>query len=166
MLFRSLNFFGQTLATPLNHNLSFVQNVVEYLSGSQDLISIRSRGKFSRPFTLVQNIQKAAQQEYSSKEKQLSDRLEQVQQKINQLQNHEVQGNKVILSREQIREIEEFRKEEAKIRGERRLVRKGLREDIERLGQKLTFLNVFLVPLIVAIYGTFRIMRHTRTGGR
>lgn len=163
---RTLNFFGQTLATPLNHNLSFVQNAVEYLSGSQDLISIRSRGKFSRPFTLVQDIQKAAQQEYSSKEKLLSERLEEVQQKINQLQNHEVQGNKVILSREQIREIEDFRKEEAKIRGERRLVRKVLREDIERLGQKLTFLNVFLVPLIVAIYGTFRIIRHNRIGGR
>jgi len=163
---RTFSFFGQSLSSPLNHNLSFVQNVVEYLSGSQDLISIRSRGKFSRPFTRVQDIQKAAQDKYMAKEKELSSRLESVQQKINELQNHEVKGNKVILSREQLREIENFRKEEAKIRKERRLVRKNLREDIEKLGQKLTFLNVFLVPLLVAIYGTARIMRHSRIGGR
>jgi ABC-type uncharacterized transport system involved in gliding motility auxiliary subunit len=163
---RTFSFFGQSLATPLNHNLSFVQNVVEYLSGSQDLISIRSRGKFSRPFTRVQDIQKAAQDRYMAKEKELSERLDQVQKKINELQNHEVQGNKVILSREQLQEVEKFKSEEARIRKDRRLVRKNLREDIETLGQKLTFMNVFLVPLIVALYGVFRVIRHSRIGGR
>ncbi len=163
---RSFNFFGQSLATPLNDNLSLVQNFVEFMGGDQDLISIRSRGKFTRPFEKVQKIQKLAQAKYKAKEKELSDKLKEVQERINKLQSHRVEGNRVILSREQIREIEQFREKELAIKRERRLVRKNLREDIESLGQKLSFINVLLVPLLVGLYGTYRVFSFSSKGGR
>jgi ABC-type uncharacterized transport system involved in gliding motility auxiliary subunit len=163
---RTFNFFGQSMATPLNDNLSLIQNFVEYMGGDQDLISIRSRGKFTRPFERVQKIQKLAQAKYKAKEKELSDQLKEVQGRINKLQSHRVEGNRVILSREQIREIEQFREKELAIKRERRLVRKNLREDIESLGQKLSFLNVLLVPLLVGLYGTYRVFSFSNKGGR
>ena len=49
------NFFGQQLATPWANNGDLVSNALENLSGGEALISIRSRGRFSRPFDVVQD---------------------------------------------------------------------------------------------------------------
>src|SRR5688572_16963543 len=40
---RKYNFFGQTAAEPFNDNLAFAANSIEFLGGSQDLISIRGK---------------------------------------------------------------------------------------------------------------------------
>ena len=64
----------------------------------------------------------------------------------------------MILSRDQIARIQEFKEEELEIKRERRDVRRKLREDIESLGQKLTFINVFLIPILVGIFGAYRIV--------
>ena len=55
--------------------------------------------------------------------------------------------------RAQITEIERFRTEEKNVRRERRLVRKNLREDIERLGNHLMLSNILIIPLLVGIAG-------------
>jgi len=43
------NFLGQTISVPTADNGVFVQNAVENLLGSNDLISLRSRGRDERP---------------------------------------------------------------------------------------------------------------------
>jgi ABC-type uncharacterized transport system involved in gliding motility auxiliary subunit len=47
---RKFNFFGQTVGEPINNNLAFASNTLEFLGGSQDLISIRGKGSSLRPF--------------------------------------------------------------------------------------------------------------------
>lgn len=143
---------------PLNDNLNFMLNSVEFMLGNNDLISVRSRGKFSKPFERVVQLQKEAQLRYKSKEEELTQSLKRVQQEINKIQDHQIKGNKVILSRDQIARIQEFKEEELEIKRERRDVRRKLREDIESLGQKLTFINVFLIPILVGIFGAYRIV--------
>ena len=143
---------------PLNDNLNFMLNSVEFMLGNNDLISVRSRGKFSKPFERVVQLQKEAQLRYKSKEEALTQSLKRVQQEINKIQDHQIKGNKVILSRDQIAKIQEFKEEELQIKRERRDVRRKLREDIESLGQKLTFINVFLIPILVGIFGAYRIV--------
>ena len=143
---------------PLNDNLNFMLNSVEFMLGNNDLISVRSRGKFSKPFERVVQLQKEAQLRYKSKEEELTQSLKRVQQEINKIQDHQIKGNKVILSRDQIARIQEFKEEELEIKRERRDVRRKLREDIENLGQKLTFINVFLIPILVGIFGAYRIV--------
>ena len=133
--------------------------------GDNDLISIRSRGKFTRPFEYVQNLQKEAQKKYKDKEEQLTRELDEVRKAINNLQSHQVQGSKVILSKEQVNEIQRFRDKERQIKKQRREIRKNLREDIEALGQRLTFLNVFLIPLLVGVFGAWRVFSLSRRGG-
>lgn len=144
---------------PLNDNLNFLMNSIEFILGNNDLISVRSRGKFSKPFERVVELQKEAQMRYKRKEEELTQSLQHVQQEISKIQDHQIQGNKVILSREQIAKIQEFKNEELRIKRERREVRRKLREDIESLGQKLTFINVFLIPILVGIFGAYRIFK-------
>jgi len=121
------------------------------------LMSIRSRGRFSRPFTRLLDMQKQAQLLHQTEEKQLLSQLEEVQQRLNSLLDSA--GNKgqqeVILPPEVQEEIQQFREEERQARRKLRDVRKILRQDIERLGQVLLLLNMLLVPLIVGIIGVF-----------
>ncbi|GIT71966.1 MAG: hypothetical protein Ct9H300mP28_17800 [Pseudomonadota bacterium] len=47
---QKINFLGQSIIQPTNDNLNLMLNAAEHLSGNEALMSIRSRGRFSRPF--------------------------------------------------------------------------------------------------------------------
>ncbi len=161
---QKLNFLGQSIIQPTNDNLNLMLNATEHLSGNEALMSIRSRGRFSRPFTRLLDMQKQAQLLHQTEEKQLLSQLEEVQQRLNSLLDSA--GNKgqqeVILPPEVQEEIQQFREEERQARRKLRDVRKILRQDIERLGQALLLLNMLLVPLIVGIIGVVVYRYRTR----
>lgn len=89
---RKFNFFGQTAAQPINDNLAFAANTVEFLGGSQDLISIRGKGTSLRPFDVVRKMEAEAQKQYQSKLTELDNRLQQVQTKLSELQGKKGEG--------------------------------------------------------------------------
>ena len=152
---QKINFLGQSIIQPTNDNLNLMLNAAEHLSGNEALMSIRSRGRFSRPFTRLLAMQQQAQMRYQEEERQLLSQLDEVQQRLNSLL--ESAGNKgqkeVILPKEVQLEIQQFREEELQTRRKLREVRKILRQDIEQLGQGLLLLNMLLVPFIVGITG-------------
>ncbi len=161
---QKLNFLGQSIIQPTNDNLNLMLNAAEHLSGNEALMSIRSRGRFSRPFTRILAMQKQSQLLHQTEERQLLSQLDEVQQRLNSLlESAGKQGQKeVILSPEVQEEIQQFREEERQARRKLRDVRKILRQDIERLGQGLLLLNMLLVPLIVGIIGVFVYRYRTR----
>ena len=55
------NFLGQRLVLPIADNAGFVINGIDNLAGSNDLISLRSRGVSARPFTMVGDIRRRAE---------------------------------------------------------------------------------------------------------
>ena len=152
---QKLNFLGQSIIQPTNDNLNLMLNATEHLSGNEALMSIRSRGRFSRPFTRLLAMQQQAQMRYQEEEKQLLSQLDEVQQRLNNLlESAGEKGQKeVILPKDVQQEIEQFREEELQTRRKLREVRKILRQDIEQLGQGLLLLNMLLVPLVVGIIG-------------
>jgi ABC-type uncharacterized transport system involved in gliding motility auxiliary subunit len=161
---QKLNFLGQSIIQPRNDNLNLMLNAAEHLSGNEALMSIRSRGRFSRPFTRLLAMQRQAQLRHQTEEKLLLSQLEEVQQRLNSLlESAGEQGqSEVILPPEVQVEIEKFREEERQARRKLREVRKILRQDIERLGQGLLLLNMLLVPLIVGIIGLIVYRLRTR----
>ncbi len=161
---QKLNFLGQSIIQPTNDNLNLMLNAAEHLSGNEALMSIRSRGRFSRPFTRILAMQKQSQLLHQTEERQLLSQLDEVQQRLNSLlESAGKQGQKeVILSPEVQEEIQQFREEERQARRKLRDVRKILRQDIERLGQGLLLLNMLLVPLIIGIIGVFVYRYRTR----
>lgn len=162
---RAINFFGNTLLQPLNDNLAFISNCVDLLAGSEDLIAVRSRGKFARTFSRVEEIERAAQKRWQEEEKALTARLEEIQQRINKLQSQKKDGERLILSAEQREEIERARAEQSETMRRRREIRKLLRQDIESLGTRVTFVNLLLMPLLVAFVGAYVYMRQNNRRG-
>ncbi|MBL9190407.1 MAG: Gldg family protein [Opitutaceae bacterium] len=150
---RKYNFFGQTAAQPINDNLAFAANTVEFLGGSQDLISIRGKGSSLREFTVVRRMEAEAQKQYQAKLTQLDTDLQNVQKQLTELQGKKGEGNRLIATPEMAKAIENFQKQQAKIRGERREIRLKLRESIDALENKLLVINLLSTPLLVGLFG-------------
>lgn len=135
-------------------NGDLVIGALDNLSGSSDLISVRARGRFQRPFEKVKEIQKDAEKTYLTKEQQLQTRLRETEAKIAELQRQRPDAANpnaggALLTPEQQAEIEKFRKQMVDTRKELREVQHQLRKDIERLDTRIRFLNIGLMPILV-----------------
>jgi ABC-type uncharacterized transport system involved in gliding motility auxiliary subunit len=147
------NFLGMELVNFFNDNLDFFLNAVEMLSGGDDLISIRSRSKFERPFTRVQMLERKAAAQWLEREQDLVRKVEETNLKLKELESLKDATQKFVLSKEQEEEIHNFKEERLRINHELKLVRRHLRSEIESLGTKIKFANIFLMPLLVSVAG-------------
>ncbi len=150
---RMQQMFGETQFIPIAHNASFVINAVEQLSGSSDLISIRSRGTYARPFDLVQELRFKAEERFRQKEQELVNKLDAAKKKIEELQATRDQSSSMLFTPEQEQAIKQYREERAETRKELRVVRHQLDKDIENLGTLLRWITILLVPALVATFG-------------
>ena len=157
------NFFGQTIYTPFANNGDFITNAVENLGGSDALISIRSRGVFSRPFSKVDELTVIAEQKFREQEEILQKQLEETEQQLLQLQNQQVEVGALIISPEQQLAIDEFMQKKVTIRKSLRDVRHQLDKDIESLGNWLKLVNIAIAPFIlILLLGLLRVFFRTK----
>ncbi|MBI4661970.1 MAG: Gldg family protein [Verrucomicrobia bacterium] len=163
-------FFGQRIVIPRNGNLNLVQNIVEQLAGDSNLISVRSRATMNRPFTLVRQMQAQAEERYRSKIKDLEKSLSDTQTRLNELQRNrgdKESGQRFILSPEQQQEIQKFQTKQAEVNRELRKERRNLRRDIDSLENRLKWLNIAGMPLLVAISGiSLALLKQKRTAAK
>jgi len=144
------NFFGQRIQQPWADNGAFVTNVVEQFLGSSDLISIRSRGRFTRPFTVVQDIQHQAQTAYQEHEQALQQQLQDTEQQLALLEQQREEES-LTLSPAQEQAIEDFQQQKLHIRKALREVRHELDKDIEALGSRLKLINIVVLPALLTL---------------
>ena len=150
---RKYNFLGVAAAEPLNDNLDFASNALEFLSGSQDLISIRGKGTSLRPFKVVHDMEVKAQQKYQEQLTALEAQLTKVEGQLTELEGKKTEGGRLVATPEMTRAIEDFRRQQVKLRAERREIRKSLREGIEALENRLLILNLLATPVLVGGFG-------------
>ena len=156
-----VNFLGNSFYQPRNDNLGFFVNMVDFLGGAEDMIDIRSRGRFARPFEVFEAMQKASQAKFNEAEQTLQEKLDTIQNELSQLSPDE--GSSTIqLSKEQIESINRFKEDELQTKRELREIRKLLREDIENLRNLLITLNLVAVPLLVTSFGVWVYVSRTR----
>ena len=160
------DFFGQRVAIPTANNADFVDNAVEVLAGGNDLVGLRSRGTSARPFEVVNRIERDAQERYSAEERALQQKLKDTQAKLADLTGKDQANAPTTLSPEQTKTIEEFRADMLQTRRQLRAVQGSLRGDIGRLKAGLEFLDIALIPILVAgvavILGVLRLKRRSR----
>ncbi|MCO7226761.1 Gldg family protein [Pleionea sp. CnH1-48] len=145
------NVFGQQFASAFADNGDFFFNLVDVMSGSSDLIGLRGRGRYSRPFELVNNLRLQAEAQFLSKEEELKQRLEETETQLAELQASVDEQGAMVLSPEQEKAIAEFQQQKLQIRKELRLVQHQLARDIEALGNQLAFINAFFVPIVLVV---------------
>jgi len=142
---------GQRVMVPNANNGDFVINALDYLSGSDALTGLRARGKSTRPFELVQEIRRDAEQRFSEKEQELRQKLVDAQNRLNEQMSREADQANTILRAEQKSALEQSRTEIVSIRTELRDVQHALRKDIENLESWMKFFNIAAVPLLLGL---------------
>ena len=148
---------------PFADNEGLVMNAIESLTGSDDLISLRARGNVDRPFTVVRRMQAEAEARFRETLDTLRAKLTAAQQQFAQLQQG---GNAATLNPAQTAAMQRLQREMSGTRAQLRDVQARLRADIDRLGSILAFLNILLVPLLVAAFAiVFGAMRRSRARG-
>ncbi len=152
---RTQNVFGQRFAVAWANNGDFIANSVDNLAGSADLISVRGRQSFFRPFTKVDELRRQAGDQLRAKEKELDQELKDTEQKLSALEAGRGNQASLAISPEQAAELERFQQERVRIRKELRETRRSLDEEIEKLGTWLKAINIALVPALIAIGAIF-----------
>ena len=144
---------GQRIAQAFANNGDLIANVLDNLSGSGALISIRGRASFSRPFERVDALKRQADDRLRAKALELQSELQQTESKLTELQSKRNDQSSIMLSPEQEEELKRFTAEKTRVRKELRETQRGLDVDINRLGSRLKLINIALAPFIVAIAG-------------
>lgn len=148
-------FFGQRIPQPFANNGDFVINALDNMSGGADLVSIRSRGRYSRPFDRVVKMQRAADDRLRTEEAALLERLEATEAQIAEL-NLDENGEPLLqLSPEAQAEVDRFNEDLLETRRSLRDVQFQLTSDIEALGANLKWLNTLAVPMLLTLLALF-----------
>ncbi len=156
-------FFGQKIMNAFANNGDFFVNAVDNLTGSSDLISIRGRATSQRPFTTVEDMKRAAEENFRGAEQELQKQLSDTERKLTELQSGKSKGSEMILSPEQQAELTSFQQTKVDIRKQLRQVRRGLDERIESLGARLKVVNIVLMPVLITLAAlAFAIWRRRR----
>jgi ABC-type uncharacterized transport system involved in gliding motility auxiliary subunit len=159
---RLSRLLGQPI--PVGDNSALLANAIEDLSGSGDLISIRSRGNFQRPFTVVDKIEEEAEKETADEIKLIKVQIEGFNQELQSLvASAKGEDQQALIGSEILRKKRDL---ELKIRESERLLREvqaKRRGRIDELGNKLKAANMGAVPgvimIVAVVLGIWRSVR-------
>ena len=155
-------FMGQRIPQPYANNGDFVINALDNLSGGADLVSIRSRGRYSRPFERVVELQREADDRLRTEEAALLERLAETEEQLAALNTDE--GGQLLgqLTPEIQTEIDRFNAELLDTRRSLRDVQFQLTADIEALGSNLKWFNTAAIPMLLTVIALFMSLTRAR----
>lgn len=148
------DFYGQKVAQPWASNSDLILNVLEKLGGSVDLINVRGRGSYNRPFDRVMELERAASDVLRQEEESLRQKLSETEDRLMALSGDDqlaMGGEAPELTAEQKLELEKFQHERLEIRKRLREVQHQLSSDIEKLGAVLKAINMLAVPILLLL---------------
>lgn len=151
---------------PLNDNIAFLANLVEAATGDPRLLSIRSRGTMQRPFTTVSRLLAAAQARHRDEEARLVGAIARVEGDIRKIVEVAQVDDVSALPLPVRRQIAELSRALLPYRQELRRIRFDMRQDIERLGRRLTLLNLASGPLVALGFAWAAAARRRRRHAR
>lgn len=161
------DMFGQQVLVPTSHNVVFVMNALENLSGGEALSGLRGRGVDDRPFEMVNRIRRESERKYRKSEQALVAKLNGLQARLEKVAQQTGQDGSVSLAlTEKDKEaVDAARDEMVRTRQELRSVKHALRADIESLEGWVKLINIALVPLLIGAGGfAFAAFRRRNAG--
>ncbi len=164
MWVQSAPFLGEKLLNAFANNGDFVTNIIDNLSGSSALLSIRGRAISQRPFTRVQALRRSADSAYRAKQRQLESELAETERKLSALQPSKGRGHAQDTARK--REIDHFLERKLTIRRQLRDVQQQLDAEIDALGRRVKVVNILGMPLLVVLWGLWFAWRRARRARR
>ncbi len=147
------NAYGAKYNIPRNDNINFLHNIFDNLCGDENLTKIRSRQALSKPFSVLEKIERDAQSKFKDEMTQLQEELLLAQKKIQDLQALKDKDNQTVLSPDQKRELEIFKRKQQVAMKKVEKYKKTYQDAIDKIVNKLKLINIFAMPIFVIIIG-------------
>ena len=163
---RQRSLLGQEIASAFANNGDFVANAVANLAGSEQLIGIKSRETYVRPFDRVDRLRREADARFRETEQRLQAELAETEQRLGELQTAREDAGSLFMSPEQEAELDRFREEQLRIRQELRSVQRELDSSIDNLGARLKLVNILVIPLGLGVLAVAVFMLRRPRGRR
>ena len=157
--------FGQFVQAK-NSAYPMLLNGLETLAGSRDLLSIRARGGFQRPFEVVDAIEREAEVDRQDKVEAINADIKAFQEQLRSLQTQATEENVGVLENEAITKRRNLEREIRAKQRELNDVQAASREEIEDLEGWIQFTNIWLVPGLVLIAGILVAVLRTQSRRR
>lgn len=141
------------LARPRNNNGALLANCLDALSGSRALLAIGAKGQAIRPFIRIHQLKRDAEDAFRDEVRKLNARMAQIDEEIADLNRQAAEGGKSIVSERALTAIRRAEKEQNSLRARRSEIQEQLQQTIASLDQRLTLLNLGVVPLLIAVGG-------------
>ena len=158
-VFADVDFISDAIAYQSNSlftmmvgdNSALLMNTIDELCGSRELISVRSRGSMSRPFTVVEKIEKKAEFETAGEVEQLNKEIAGFEEELKKLITSQSEQEKQIIGSSIVQKIKDLELKKINARNKLRSVNMKKRERIERLGNKLRAFNMLAAPAVILL---------------
>lgn len=152
---------------PTGDNATFILNALEDLSGSSNLISIRSRGNYKRPFTVVDEIEKKADDETKEEENRIRAQIEGFERQLNEkIRSIEGENKGALISQTIIEEKQKIELELREAEKQLRDIKMQKRQRVEHLKTRLrnscTLPGPALILVIAVGLGIYRSTKRRR----
>ncbi|MHC4426544.1 MAG: Gldg family protein [Planctomycetota bacterium] len=142
------SFFGKLVR---GDNSTLMLNAIEDLSGSSDLVSIRSRGNFKRPFVVVDEIERQAEKETANEVANINAQIAGFQGELQRIVSSAKEGEEEVIGSSIMQKKKEVELKIHQAQRQLRQVKVTRRERIERLGNKLRQANMLVAPMVILI---------------
>ena len=142
------SFFGKVV---VGDNASLMLNTIDDLSGSGDLVSIRSRGNFKRPFTVVDEIERKAEAETAEEVDKINLQIAVFQGELQSILATAKEGQEEVLGSSIVKKKQEVELKIHQAQRQLRQVKMTRREKIEHLGNQLRQANMLAAPMVILI---------------
>ncbi len=159
MVFSDVDFISDTVAYQnsffgpmvVGDNSTLMLNAIEDLSGSSDLVSIRSRGNFKRPFVVVDEIERQAEAETVAEVEKINLQIAGFQGELQKIVSSAKEGEQEVIGSSIVQKKKEVELKIHQAQRQLRQVKMTRRERIERLGNKLRQANMLAVPAVILL---------------
>lgn len=142
------SFFGKVV---VGDNATLMLNAIDDLSGSSDLVSIRSRGNFKRPFTVVEEIERKAEAETAEEVEKINLQIAVFQGELQSILASAKEGQEEVIGSSIVKKKQEAELKIHQAQRQLRQVKMTKREKIEHLGNQLRQANMLAAPMVILI---------------
>jgi ABC-type uncharacterized transport system involved in gliding motility auxiliary subunit len=148
LAYRDFFVFGKT---PNGDNATLILNTIDDLGGSSDLISIRSRGNFRRPFVVVDKIEREAEAKTAKELDSIEVKIAGFNRELQSILASAKEGEEEVVGSSILQKRRELELEIQKANSEKRVIQMKRRGEIDSLGGKLQRANTLIAPAVILI---------------
>ncbi len=157
VVFADVDFLGDMVAyrdtifgtMVIGDNSALLLNAIDDLCGSDELISIRSRGNFKRPFEAVDKIEAQAESQTAQEEAKINAEITGFENELQTILNSAKEGQEEVVGSSILQKKKELELKILEARKQLQQIKKTRLQRIENLGNQLRNFNMLAAPAVI-----------------